>query len=75
MQDWRILAERLRDVDVGMLLIGLIVAGVGFYYFLTNTLGLALPQLDWDRVWPLFVIAIGLGIVSANLFRRKGSGS
>ncbi len=63
--------ERLRDIDVGRVLVGLIVAGVGFYYFLTNTLGLALPGLDWDRVWPLFVIAIGLGIVSASWFRHR----
>ena len=67
--------ERLHDVDIARLLIGFIVAGVGFYYFLTNTLGLALPDLDLDRVWPLFVIAIGLGIVSTNWFRRNGSGS
>jgi hypothetical protein len=69
------LVERLRDVDVARVLIGLIIAGVGFYYFLTNTLGLALPQLDWDRVWPLFLIAVGLGIVSTNLLGRRGSGS
>ena len=36
--------ERLHDVDVARVLIGLIIAGVGFYYFLTNTLGLALPD-------------------------------
>lgn len=64
--------ERLRDVDLARVLIGLIVAAVGFYYFLTNTLGLALPQLDWDRVWPLFVIAIGLGMVTASWFRHGG---
>jgi ABC-type antimicrobial peptide transport system permease subunit len=69
------LVERLRDVDVARVLIGLIIAGVGFYYFLTNTLGLALPQLDWDRVWPLFLIAVGVGIVSTNLLGRRGSGS
>jgi ABC-type antimicrobial peptide transport system permease subunit len=69
------LVERLRDVDVARVLIGLIIVGVGFYYFLTNTLGLALPQLDWDRVWPLFLIAVGLGIVSTNLLGRRGSGS
>jgi hypothetical protein len=69
------LVERLRDVDVARVLIGLIIAGVGFYYFLTNTLGLALPQLDWDGVWPLFLIAVGLGIVSSNLLGHGGSGS
>ncbi len=64
--------DRLHNVDVGRVLIGLIVAGVGFYYFLTNTLGLALPELDWDRVWPLFIIAIGLGIASANWYGKNG---
>ena len=65
--------ERLHDIDVARVLIGLIVAGVGFYYFLTNTLGIPLPQLDWDRVWPLFVIAIGLGMAATNWYRRSGT--
>ncbi len=64
--------DRLHEVDVARVLIGLIIAAVGFYYFLTNTLGLALPELDWDRVWPFFVIAIGLGIVSANWYGKNG---
>lgn len=67
--------ERLRDVDVARVLVGLIILGVGFYYFLTKTLGIPLPDLDWDRVWPLFIIALGLGIVSTNWYRRKSGGS
>jgi uncharacterized membrane protein len=67
--------DRLRGVDVGGVLIGLIIVGVGIYYFLTNTLGLPIPQLDWDRVWPLFIIALGVSIVSANWLRRKDDGS
>ena len=66
--------ERLRGLDVGGILIGLIILGVGIYYLLTNTLGLAIPELDWDRVWPLFIIALGVGIVSSNLLRRRNSG-
>lgn len=66
--------ERLRGLDVGGILFGLIILGVGVYYFLTNTLGLAMPELDWDRVWPLFIIALGVGIVSSNLVRRRNSG-
>ncbi len=66
--------ERLRGLDVGGILIGLIILGVGIYYLLTNTLGLAMPELDWDRVWPLFIIALGVGIVSSNLLRRRNSG-
>lgn len=67
--------DQLRGVDVGGVLIGLIIVGIGFYYFLTNTLGLPIPQLDWDRVWPLFIIALGVSIVSANWMRRKDGGS
>jgi len=67
--------ERLRGIDVGGVLIGLIILGVGVYYLLTNTLGLAIPELDWDRVWPLFIIALGVGIVSSNWMRRKSGGS
>lgn len=67
--------ERLRGIDVGGVLIGLIILGVGVYYLLTNTLGLAIPELDWDRVWPLFIIALGVGIVSSNWMRRKDRGS
>jgi uncharacterized membrane protein len=73
--EWRSEVERLRGIDVGGVLIGLIILGVGVYYFLTNTLGLPIPELDWDRVWPLFIIALGAGIVSANWLRRKDGGS
>jgi hypothetical protein len=66
--------DRLRGVDAGGVLVGLIVMGIGFYYFLTNTLGLPIPQLDWDRVWPLFIIALGVSIVWANGLRRKDGG-
>ena len=67
--------ERLRGLDVGGLLIGLIILGVGVYYFVNQTLGIDIPKLDWDRVWPLFVIALGAGIVLSNWFKKdKGDG-
>jgi hypothetical protein len=50
-------------LDLGGLIVGLIILAVGCYYVLTKTLGLSLPELEWDRVWPLFVIALGVGIV------------
>ena len=66
--------ERLRGLDVGGLLIGLVIVGVGVYYFMEQTLGIAIPKLDWDRVWPLFVIALGVGIVSSNWFKKDKGG-
>jgi hypothetical protein len=64
--------DRWRGLDVGGFLFGLIILGVGVYYFLTNTLGLPIPALDWDKVWPLFVIAFGAGIAANNWYNRRG---
>jgi hypothetical protein len=66
--------EQLRHIDLGGILVGLIIIGVGLYYFAEKTLGIDLPALDWDKIWPLFVIAIGVGIVYSN-YARKGPGS
>ena len=66
--------ERLRGPNVGGLLIGLVILGVGIYYFVEQTLGIAIPELDWDRVWPLFVIALGAGIVSSNWTKKDDGG-
>ena len=55
--------ERRREHDVGWLLFGAILLFVGGYYLLTSTFGLNLPELNWDMVWPLIVIAIGVGIL------------
>jgi hypothetical protein len=55
--------DRLRGLDVGAFLIGLIIVGVGTYYLLQNMFGFTLPELDWETVWPLAVIAVGIGIV------------
>ena len=55
--------ERLRRIDVGAILLGLIVLGVGTYYTLVNVFGLELAQLDWDMIWPLGVVALGIGII------------
>ena len=55
--------DRLRNVDIGAILIGLIVIGVGVYYTLVNVFGMRLAELNWDMIWPLAVLAIGIGIV------------
>jgi hypothetical protein len=52
-----------RRMDVGAVIIGLVILGVGGYFLLENTFGIDLPELDWDVIWPLFIIAIGVGIV------------
>jgi hypothetical protein len=61
-----------RGFDLGALIFGLIVLGVGLYYFAQKTLGLAMPDLDWDRIWPLIIIGVGVLIVVSNLRRKDG---
>jgi LiaI-LiaF-like transmembrane region len=65
--------SRLRGLDLGAIVFGLIVLGVGGYYLLVNTFGLDLPELDWDKIWPLLVIALGLAIV-LGAWGRMGRG-
>ena len=64
----------LRHLDIGGVLIGLIILGVGLYYLLVNTFGFVLPELDWDKIWPLAVIAVGLGILWGTWSRTSLGG-
>ncbi len=64
--------DRLRRLDIGAILIGLIILGVGIYYTLVNVFGMELAELDWDKIWPLAVIALGIGIVW-GAWARMGS--
>lgn len=50
--------------------IGLLLAGVGAYYVLRNTFGITMPQIDWDLIWPVIVLLVGLAIVSHGLGLR-----
>lgn len=55
--------DKLRRADIGRVIVGLIIVGVGVYYLLVNTLGYAMPDVDWDKVWPFAVMALGVGIL------------
>jgi hypothetical protein len=66
----RVAVNKGRGFDAGALVFGLIVLGVGLYYFADKTLGIAMPDLDWDRIWPVIIIAVGVAIVGSNLLPR-----
>jgi hypothetical protein len=51
----------------GGLILAVVLILVGGYYFLRNTLGLDLGELDDDAVWPIIVIALGAWILYRNL--------
>lgn len=47
----------------GSITIGLLILGVGLWYFAERTLGLDLPRLDADQLWPLVVIGFGVWLI------------
>jgi hypothetical protein len=51
----------------GALILAVVLILVGGYYFLRNTLGIDLGELDDDAVWPIIVIALGAWILYRNL--------
>ncbi len=64
---WRPRHER-RDRN-GSLFFGVIILVVGLWFFASQTLGLDLPRLDWDQLWPIIVIAVGAWIVLGSIRR------
>jgi uncharacterized integral membrane protein len=60
-------------VDLGALIFGAILLLVGGYYLLVNTFGIQLPQLDWDQIWPIALIALGLAVLAKAITSRSGS--
>jgi hypothetical protein len=64
-----------RWLDIGWLLMGLLILFVGGYYLLRETFGIGLPELNWDAVWPLAIIALGLGILWRTWFAYNHPGA
>jgi divalent metal cation (Fe/Co/Zn/Cd) transporter len=57
--------------DFGALLLGAVILFAGGYYFLRNTLGFKLDELNWDPIWPILVLALGGSILFGALFRSN----
>jgi hypothetical protein len=62
-------------VDLGALVFGAILLFVGGYYLLVNTFGVKLPDLNWDQIWPIALIGLGLAVLVKAVESRSGSGS
>jgi len=54
---------RQRGTNVASILVGLVFLGIGTWYFLDTTLGLTMPDIEWDNIWPILLIVIGGVIV------------
>ena len=45
------------------IIVGLVILGVGLWYFADRTLGLDLPRLEADQLWPIAIIALGAWLI------------
>jgi hypothetical protein len=57
----------------GGIVLGLILLVVGGYYFLRNTLGFDLGELDGEAIWPIVIVAFGSWLVIRNLTQTPDS--
>lgn len=58
-----------RSGTVGIV-VGVILIAIGGYYFLDRTLGIAMPRIQWGRLWPILLIVVG-GLIIIRSFQRK----
>jgi hypothetical protein len=60
-----------RAADTAGRIWGLIVLGIGLWFFADITLGYDMPSVAWRDLWPLGLIGIGLVVVIRGMTRRR----
>jgi Domain of unknown function (DUF5668) len=60
-----------RRSDVGALIFGAVILFAGIYYLFRNTLGFDIDELDWEPIWPVIVIALGIAILYRAISRSS----
>lgn len=64
-------ARRRDESRNGSALFGLIILGLGVWFFAAETLQLEMPDIEWRQAWPVILIVIGGWIVLGTLRRRS----
>ena len=67
--DWR--PPRERETNIASMVVGIILLVIGVWYLLDQTLGLAMPRIDWSDFWPIILIAIGGVMLYRSAVRRS----
>jgi hypothetical protein len=65
---WR--PPREGDSNVAAIVVGLILVGIGGWYFLEQTLGIRMPRISWRDVWPVALIVLGVFVIVRSQTRR-----
>jgi hypothetical protein len=60
-----------RDTSIASIVVGVVFLGIGIWYFLDQTLGLAMPRVSWGDLWPIILIVIG-GVILYRAATNRG---
>ena len=66
---WR--PPKQSNANLASIIVGLVILGIGIWYFLDQTLGFQMPRISWGDLWPIFLIVLG-GVI---LYRSAASRS
>ena len=66
--------DRRRSLGLGALIFGALLLFAGGYFLLKNTFGYDIPEIDWDMVWPVIIIALGVAVLYGAFTRTMGAG-
>ena len=50
---------------------GLVLLGLGLWFFADKTLGIDMPDLRWSQLWPLILIVVGVLVLLGALRRER----
>jgi uncharacterized integral membrane protein len=53
------------------LVIGLLILGLGVWFFLERTLEIEMPSIRWSQLWPVILIVIGAVVLLGALRRER----
>jgi hypothetical protein len=62
---------RERRFDRGGLIFGGLLLLVGGYFLLRESFGIELPEIDWDLIWPIGIILLGVAVIWGARNRRS----
>ncbi|MFP5342626.1 MAG: LiaI-LiaF-like domain-containing protein [Candidatus Limnocylindria bacterium] len=68
---WAAPATRRDDGRRGSALFGIVLVGIGLWFFASETLGLDMPDIRWRQAWPVILIVVGAWILLGQLRRRR----
>ncbi len=55
--------------NLGSIIMGLVLVGIGLWFFADVSLDLDLPRISWGQLWPVFIIAVGAWIALGSMRR------